>query len=253
MLGAYRQFRADPPSAALPADMNVLVTDFGLTCLPTHVLAVYSPADPQNLPVSASGRAGQMVYQGRPVTLFPVHAIVFIAHCGNLPRFPLIRPQLAPVDPGSPVRPAATAYRLPVVPFRVPMDYAFEPILYYLYTLDKESFLNTLISDPNQPRDYKVNAPYPSISPLRVEKSPEQTLPEVVDRILSLTNRDPDGIRRNMQMIGGVWRNAIGMSICDDNLWETVSLAWDACLAAMKILEAEWKMKQGSEGATMSA
>nr|GAT55417.1 predicted protein [Mycena chlorophos] len=108
------------PTTHLPGTIHLEATEAVSAYPPTHILAVYDDA------LLRTGR--------RPVSLVPVHDIVFAAHCS---RFPVL-PTSASTSTSSPI---------PVVPLRVPSLDTFSTLHAYLYTQDP-SVLRTALKTP---------------------------------------------------------------------------------------------------------
>ncbi|KZT64111.1 hypothetical protein DAEQUDRAFT_718573 [Daedalea quercina L-15889] len=226
--------RVNPPRPAFSAkEVNLLVTDAGLSCLPTHALAVHPPANPST--GSPSERANRLDCRGREVTVRPIHAVVLAAHCGRLPAdMPKSRPRPPPgkiIYAGGEI---ANGYRIPLVPFCVPEPEAFEPLVRYMYTHDTDELLNELVR-MKVPFDVSGNRTplYASNPSLRQGVAQNQRLNRIASECFAYHDGDVSQMYQQAMFIEGFRRNAVAVAMSDEDMWETLQLAWEAVVRAM--------------------
>ncbi|KAJ7216469.1 hypothetical protein GGX14DRAFT_604842 [Mycena pura] len=97
------------PKSSLPKEVQIFINAAVAAACPTHMLAVYG-----DVPFG----------QKRPVSLFPIHDLVFRTHCAALPALP---PSLSA---GS----SSAHATLPVISLRLPSPETFALLHAYLYT-----------------------------------------------------------------------------------------------------------------------
>jgi hypothetical protein len=175
----------DPCHDRLPRRLEVLVKDLSADT-PTHLFAVHSK------PITR-------------VTLYPVHALVFAAHCAHLPPIPHTN-SAAPTEDGKKIV-------LPVVPFCLPNPPTFLMLLDYLYTKRGNYLLAALL--PILPR-----GPKPSLTQL------SQTLAASypVHALLSFAAK-----------VHGLWSNVVVLGVFDKKLSQIIEVAWKVLLDALAI------------------
>ncbi|TFK73526.1 hypothetical protein BDN72DRAFT_761686 [Pluteus cervinus] len=124
MLAAAASVQVSHPKNALPKELEIVMNDMVAAACPTHMFAIHGPT----ASTSTAGGAPK-----RKVTLFPVHHIVFAAHCSNLPTMPVSAPH------GDKTR------TLPVVPLCLPSPDAFPLLQTYLYQKQPQALLASLV------------------------------------------------------------------------------------------------------------
>ncbi|CAK5273739.1 unnamed protein product [Mycena citricolor] len=122
LCAAVRAVETSVSRSSLPKEVRIPKNrDIEAAC-PTHMLAVHG---------------GSLRGQTCPVSLYPVHHIVFASHCAHMPSMP----------PPPSDDPSAAHVVLPVVPFKVPSPETFSALYAYLYT-KQVSALVTQLSPP---------------------------------------------------------------------------------------------------------
>ncbi|KAH9931518.1 uncharacterized protein B0H18DRAFT_952694 [Fomitopsis serialis] len=213
LMGVFEKCRVDPPRLAVRSEVNLIVTDTGLTCLPTHALAIHSPAEPST--GSPSDRANNLDGRGR--------------------EMPESRPRPPPnqiIFSGGEI---ANGYRIPLVTCCLPMPQAFEPLMRYLYTHDNDELLNALLPmkvpfDVSGDRS-PLYVPNPG---LRQGVGRKQRLNRVASECFAFYGGQISSMYQRAKFLEGFWRNAIAVAVSDDGMWETLQLAYEALVQAMK-------------------
>lgn len=240
-MGTYKHFQTQRPMAAIPNEATVLVSDYGLSCLPSHVFAVFDASDTEFISPSLGGLTSPMS-ASREVAYYPVHGIVFLAHCSKLPQFKKMKPRLLARVPGTPTQSATTKFSMPVVPLRVPSIKAFTPVLHYVYSLNTEDLLRSLVPGIGQPSPRPVpqmHEPFATIPSLRKDLPRQQRIAHIAKCTVEHFGWDLSPISACALRVEAVWRNAACLGVTDDNFWKTIGLAWEACLAALRLCETE--------------
>ncbi|KAJ6618711.1 hypothetical protein B0H10DRAFT_2176175 [Mycena sp. CBHHK59/15] len=129
MRAALQAVETSVSKSALPKELEILMNDIVAAACPTHMLAIYADA-----PLALG--------QKRHVSLFPMHDIVFAAHCARLPAFPASQPPSA-----------APRHTIPVVPLCIPSPETFPLLQSYLYTQQPTMLLTSL----QPPRDSETD------------------------------------------------------------------------------------------------
>ncbi|KZV87977.1 hypothetical protein EXIGLDRAFT_751933 [Exidia glandulosa HHB12029] len=226
------------PTSGLPQDIDVIVPQSeadSRTQLPTHMLAVHAKQ-----PKLHTSRSGQPQLK-RKVTLFPVHDLVLVAHCANLPTLPpsgsqlLSEPQpqeqpaaaAGAADEASETAPAAPiSLKLPVVPLCLPSPPTFPILQSYLYTKRADSLLARLLPHVPGTTPATSSEARPAITGDRVE-----TMRNLVD---SLSDRHaPSELLKFALTTHGLWSNVCVLGVHDDRLWRVLDLAWEVLMGAM--------------------
>ncbi|TFY67032.1 hypothetical protein EVJ58_g1890 [Rhodofomes roseus] len=234
LMGVSKKCRVDPPRLASGPEVNLIVTDAGLSCLPTHALAVHPPAEPSTW--SPSDRANRLNSRGREVIIMPIHAAILVANCGRLPSdMPESRPRPPPNQIIFSGGEMVNGYRIPLVSFCLPMPQAFELLVRYMYTRDKDALLNALV--PTQtPFDVSGDRTplYAADPALRQGVARKQRINRVASECVAYFNGQLSRMYEQARFIEGFWRNAVTVAMSDDGMWETLQLAWEALVQAMK-------------------
>lgn len=181
-----QQTSAKCPKGRLPREVEVVVND-NSGSPPTHVLAVYT---------QGTG------LQKQHISLYPIHALVLVATCANLPPLSYSKPAI-PEFPGSTVT-------LPVIPLSIPSPEMFAAVIHYLYTLRTDTLLRALL-------------PIPAHTTI---PSPEQLTRE-------LSTYPPGTLHPYMHRVHGLWMNVTALGIFDENLWRTMEAAWEVLHGAL--------------------
>ncbi|KZT28287.1 hypothetical protein NEOLEDRAFT_1058834 [Neolentinus lepideus HHB14362 ss-1] len=198
MLHTLNTMQPVPLSNVLPTELPVTIDD-AASDLPTHMFAVFgrqpfTPGPPKPLK--------------QKVTLYPVHDIIFAAHCAHLPK---LRPR--------------KAHALPVVPVCLPSPQTFPVLSSYLYTKRTDALLAALLPAPPA----SLTAP-----------DLDETVPDDFFQAQKVAYAHRVGasiparaLLKNAMVINGVWRNVCALGVFDDRLWTAMDFAWDAILTAL--------------------
>ncbi|EPS95664.1 hypothetical protein FOMPIDRAFT_1131983 [Fomitopsis schrenkii] len=235
-MGVAVKCRLRPPQlVAGQKEIDLVVTDAGLSCLPTHALVIHPPVDPFAPPPTGE-RTWMNLPHSRDISIMPIHAAILAANCGRLPdRWPNSRPQPPPsqiVFEGGEI---ANGYRVPLVPFCLPYPTAFEPLARYMYNHHKGMLYHSLVrmyeplsvnASNNHPRYYESDA-------LDKDYSPKKRLFIAARECVSRHGGHLPWIHEQMQFVEGFWKNVVALAVADDDLWEILQLAWEALVLAM--------------------
>jgi hypothetical protein len=196
---------ATPVKNTLPKELDVLIND--LSCdMPSHMLAVHS-----RLPQHTS-----QSHSPRQVTLFPIHHIVFAAHCASLPTLP---PNPTPAMPQT----TGTHITLPVVPLCIPHPETFPHLSAYLYTRRTSALIASLLpAGTSLPPTLTIDAP--DFNKTLRQFSKQLAMTYTVHALLG-----------HAVKINGLWRNVCALGVFDDGMWDALDVAWDAILLALAI------------------
>ncbi|OBZ76426.1 hypothetical protein A0H81_03128, partial [Grifola frondosa] len=157
----------------------------------------------------------------RRVTLFPIHHLVFAAHCARFPLLEISRVD-APTQPGSEIT-------LPVVPFCLPHPDSFGQLASFLYSRRGDLLLSQLLPSPpptGHPGIVVCMPPAPSTT--------ESTLNVEFARRLAGTFT-PHALFQYLMHVNGLWRNACALGVFEETLWAVIDVAWDILLNALNI------------------
>ncbi|EMD36791.1 hypothetical protein CERSUDRAFT_23972, partial [Gelatoporia subvermispora B] len=183
MLKVLPNVHATPARHVLPKELSVLVHDLA-SHAPTHMLAVYAPSQAPR----------------RTVTLFPVHDVIFAAHCAALPPLP-------PSNSAAPYN-----LTLPVVPLPLPHPASLPALSAFLYTQRADQLLAALL---------------PPLPPALARPAPAQYARALAE---TYTQR---ALAAHALRVTGAWRNACALGIHDDVFWRVLGAAWEVVLAAL--------------------
>ena len=219
-LGLYATLTLDPPNTPLPAALNVVMKDLGLSACSTHLFGVFAPAqNPSQNPME------------RPrlwVALFPTNAAIWAAHCARLPRLVPSPIPMKLVCEATDTQAAAMVCRLPVVPVQVPYPPKFYAVQVYIYTRKPEKFLAQLFIFPDI--DEKE---HPRIDAALRDRTAE---PLVVTLVKHYDVRTILCIARG---VWGAYSNMEALGMVDRPAWDAVLFAWDVIMQALERREAQ--------------
>jgi hypothetical protein len=176
---------ADPCRDRLPRRLEVLVKDLSADT-PTHLFAVHSKPTTR-------------------VSLYPVHALVFAAHCANLPPIPHTN-SAAPAEDGKKIV-------LPVVPLCLPNPPTFSMLLNYLYTKRGDHLLSVLLPIPARGQKPQLK---------QLSRTAATTF--TVQALLSYAAK-----------VHGLWCNVTALGVFDERLSQVIEVAWEVLLDALAI------------------
>ncbi|EPT01960.1 hypothetical protein FOMPIDRAFT_1048252 [Fomitopsis schrenkii] len=236
VMGVAAKCKLRPPHlVAGQNEVNLIVTDVGLSCLPTHALVIHPPVDPF-APLPTGEPTWMNLPHSRDISIVPIHAAILAANCGRLPdRWPQSRPQPPPSKILFEGGEIANGYRVPLVPFCLPYPKAFQPLAQYMYNHHKDELLNSLV---RMRVPLGVNASnYPPIyaeSPAMRKSIPRKArLYHVAYQCVVQVGANLPLIHEQMQLVEGFWKNLVALAVSDDGLWEVLQLAWEALVLAM--------------------
>ncbi|KAJ7120971.1 hypothetical protein C8R44DRAFT_705717 [Mycena epipterygia] len=122
MRAALKAVETSVPKGSLPKELEILMNDIVSAACPTHMFAVFGDA-----PLGFG--------QKRPVNLYPIHDLVFGAHCTTLPALPASQPTAS----------TSTSHAaIPVVPLRLPSPETFPLLHSHLYMQQPAALLAAL-------------------------------------------------------------------------------------------------------------
>ncbi|PFH53471.1 hypothetical protein AMATHDRAFT_54553 [Amanita thiersii Skay4041] len=194
--------RANSVKDSLPTELTIVVHDLS-AALPTHMLAVYGPLPKQN----PSAR--------RRVTLYPAHSLIFAAHCAKLPPF---SPVLLPAREAEGDVPQEVT--VPIQPLLLPSPQTYALLTAFLYTKRVDVLLRTLMP-PGCPL------------PLKLEDKSQTALQSFAARLAGTYT--PQMLLQQTMTVQGLWQNVCALGVFDDELWDTMDLAWKVLLTAISI------------------
>lgn len=208
---------AEPPRAIIPKTMEAILDSHVIAAVPTHFLAVYSSAPPTA--GDPTTRLSQNLKYRRAVLIYPVHAIVFAAHCSRLPSIPESIPELASIA-------CREMLTLPVIPLRVPRINQFPVVMQYLYSYDWRQLVVNLI--PLHPipdlreTDLLADDPQSPFMHIRTMRHATQLFHAVpLERFPIIKDR-----------IWGVYQNIVALGISDRRMWQVVCFCYDVASLA---------------------
>ncbi|KAI0372430.1 hypothetical protein BV20DRAFT_1050760 [Pilatotrama ljubarskyi] len=222
-LGMYRKLYVDPPKTGIPEGYNLLMTDAGLATCATHIFCVYTYAPPAT--GDPATRRHKSLQFRREVSIYPTHAAIWAAYCSRLPAI-LPKPAKLKVflDPRPGMR-KPSVLRLPMVPIAVPYPPMFFPIMLFVYTYRKSSFIQLLLPCD----DFKLPPDSPADPP------PEVTIPIYAQKLAE--SCDLLRLCQLAKNVHGAYRNMVALGVVEDRMWEALDYAWKTVLTAMDLVE----------------
>ncbi|KAF9011957.1 hypothetical protein BDQ17DRAFT_1504115 [Cyathus striatus] len=201
-----------PVTNALPKELAMTVQDLAMA--PTHMMAVHGGRRPSE----SQGKS--------KVTLFAVHSIILAAHCTKLPPFPP-----SPITSLSEQKDASgpSEIKIPVRSLCLPCPEQYANLVSFLYTKRTSILLNSLLPCPIPPNfeEDQVN----QLRPFARKVGDTFALPLLLTR---------------MRQVFGLWQNVCALGIFDDELWDTMDLAWDIYLHALAASTKQYDIVDGS-------
>lgn len=219
------------------SEFNLLVTDAGLSCLPTHALVIHPPSTPSTALPPAEPSWMNLPYT-RDMRIKPIHAAILAAHCGRLPEhWPESRPRPPPGQVVLKSGEIVNGYRIPVVPLCLPCPEAFDPLARYMYDHQKDHLLNALVRIKVTLKGAHEYPPIYFENPaLREGLDYKKRLYRVVTDCMGFHIGQLSKIHEQMQFVEGFWKNAVALAVSDDDMWEILQLAWEGLVLAVKWL-----------------
>ncbi|KAI0327512.1 hypothetical protein GY45DRAFT_1108850 [Cubamyces sp. BRFM 1775] len=222
VLGMYRRIYIDPPKPAFPHEYNLLVTDKGLANCTTHVFGICTYAPPGTFGPAARRRSCFRFL--REVCMYPTHGAIWAAYCSRLPTLPQKAPRIKVLVDARPGRPRASCLRLPVVPIAVPYPPMFFPIMMFVYTFRKSTFVNMLLaSEVLLSHEHEA------------DQAPERSIPQHARALAAKCD-----LRKLCQLaknVHGAYRNMVTLGVVEDRMWDALNFAWDTVISAMELVE----------------
>lgn len=170
---------------------------------PTHILAI-SPAKASS---SSSDHA----------MMFAVHALTLAAYCPRLPALPASHP--TPSANGN--------LTLPVLPLSLPSPAAFSVIHGYLYTHRLDAVMSAL--------GFPAAAPIQNLTHqavLNILQSPN-TLHQLSDLLCQHASGNLSKLMGLTVRVKDLWQDIVSLGIHENELWDTLDLAWEILLGAL--------------------
>ncbi|CCM05484.1 uncharacterized protein FIBRA_07705 [Fibroporia radiculosa] len=234
LMGAFKHFIVDPPKSLHDKELDVLVTDIGLTCVPTHVFAVFASAASQPDLNSPSERASHPGSEPRKVIFIPIHALPFVTACGNLPPMTKSDPKVSHPKEPLPSGQGGLVYRLPVVPLRLARMEGWDPLVVWLYSRNKEVLMRTLLPMPQLGPIPNHRLVYPTSQPAVPR---ELRIAQYAPAIIEACNNNSLEIWRWMVKTNCLYLNAMSLAIKDPELWEVMGIAWESIIGALNLIQ----------------
>jgi hypothetical protein len=174
---------------------------------PTHILAVSSAKS-----ASAS----------EPAMMFAVHALTLAVYCPRLPVLP----------PSHPTPSASGNLTLPVLPLSLPSPAAFAVIHGYLYTHRLDAVLTAL--------GFPASAPIQNLTHqavLTILQSPN-TLHQLSALLCQHASGNLAKLTGLTVRVKDLWQDVVSLGIHENELWDTLDLAWEILLGALNLAAA---------------
>ncbi|KAF8964763.1 hypothetical protein BDZ97DRAFT_1918722 [Flammula alnicola] len=204
LMQSLANVKVNPVKDRLPKELTVLAHDM-TAILPTHMLAVFGRPSP-----SSSGSVPSP--RPRKVTLFPVHSLVLLAHCANLPKPPSALP--VPLTGQQEVQ-------LPIWSLCLPSPLTYPQLSTYLYTKQIDHILKSFL---------------PCSPPSTLMQDPSQILAFATHLSATFTIQ---ALTKYALTVHGLWQNVCALGIFDDNLWDAMDVMWKSLLTALAIATGE--------------
>ncbi|KAJ8487949.1 hypothetical protein ONZ51_g3863 [Trametes cubensis] len=222
VLGMYRRIYIDPPKPAFPHEYNLLVTDKGLANCATHIFGIctYAPSGT----FGPDARRKKCFRFLREVCMYPTHGAIWAAYCSRLPTLPQKPARIKLLVDARPGRPRASCLRLPVVPLAIPYPPMFLPIMMFIYSFRKSTFVNMLLAS-------------------EVVLSPEHEGDPAAEKLIPQHARalaakcDMRKLCQLAKNVYGAYRNMVALGVVEDRMWEALNFAWETVIAAMELVE----------------
>ncbi|KAH9928012.1 uncharacterized protein BXZ73DRAFT_102519 [Epithele typhae] len=240
MLCMWGRLLVNPPKSTVPRRFTISLKDVALAQLPTHLFAIWGPASVSFLKKSLRYR--------RIVWLYPAHAVIWAAHCANLPA---MRPGALRTMLTTPPSPAdeetkteavegSNAYQLPVVPLQLPYPHrdAIEALEAYFYTRRTFPFLERMLGV------FDALGPAPPPKEEAARQAWIQNAQAICDafdsldhaKLLDVVTRfvgHIDTLLMLARTVRGVAQDMGVLGVVDARPWAAVAAAWRAVRAAM--------------------
>jgi len=172
---------------------------------PSHILAISSAKSSRSDP--------DYVY------VFAVHALVLTANCARLPALPPSNP--SPSESGH--------LTLPILPVTLPSPAAFHVILRYLYTHRFDGVMTAL--------GFPASSFQPNLTHQHVLATLQSR--DTVHSLAVLLCRHTSGnlvkLTALTAHVRDLWQDMVSLGIFDNELWDTLDLAWEVLLGALNL------------------
>ncbi|KAG8882761.1 hypothetical protein FRB97_007800 [Tulasnella sp. 331] len=166
---------------------------------PTHLICV-SPLN---------GTGGGVVY--------PVNALVLVAHCARLPTLPAS----ASLQPD-----VSNHLTMPVVPIRLPHPPSFAKLFDYLYTKHFGRLCASLCPIPTESL-----AAITELTTNAQARERGELLAKIVETIRD--TYEVAALLEKMKFIHGLWSNVCELGIAEEGIWKCMNLAWQVLMKAL--------------------
>ncbi|KAG8905540.1 hypothetical protein FRB99_008739 [Tulasnella sp. 403] len=143
--------------------------------------------------------------------LYPIHAVVFVAHCARFPKLP---------PPAAPSPDSSTSIVFPVASIRISHPESFPLLFDYLYTKQFTRFVSSLV--PLSPS---------AMPPQDDTLNPMQRLDKIVDALASTCTSA--ALLERLRFMHGLWTNVCQLGISEDGVWRVMNTAWSVLLKAL--------------------
>ncbi|KAG6826829.1 hypothetical protein H0H92_014247 [Tricholoma furcatifolium] len=188
------------PQSRLPPSLTVPIRAAS-SAYPTHVMAVNSSKAPSDTAM-----------------VFPIHALVISSQCAKLPVLP------SPAQQSHP-----HTVHLPVLPLSVPSPAAFAVLHSYLYDHNLATVLKALIPAPS---GFLQTLSHAAVRGA-LESGP--TLHQLSAYLCTSASGNISTLRTYSVHAKELWQTMCALGIFDEQLWDTLDLAWDVILGAFNL------------------
>ncbi|KAF8870942.1 hypothetical protein CPB85DRAFT_1226186 [Mucidula mucida] len=187
------------PVHLIPRALTVpLLKSSATASFPTHALAICAKDDP-----------------GQPALIFPIHCLVFSAHCSlTLP---------------SCYEPNESAIHLPIQRLELPSPRAFSILYEYMYTQRLDGVLKKLIP---LPPDFLSELSHTVVIEARGSKS---TIFRLGMHLYACESGSVAMIMTHASHVKDLWHDMVALRMYLFDLWDTLDLAWDIVLCALHL------------------
>ncbi|KAF8320078.1 hypothetical protein DL93DRAFT_2033619, partial [Clavulina sp. PMI_390] len=192
-----------PPLTTVPSHVTLRVRPDveGPLRLPTHVLAIK--------------HKGNSAF-----TLYPIHDVLFAAHCAHLPFF--YRPE-SPLEVE--VRgDGVMTITLPTVEYELPDPLLFRLLYIYLYKNNVAGLLQALMPPLNQTLIHHIV----SSTGMMATSAELEALALALAKTYTLQR-----LLQQVRVLHGFWQNVIMLGVADIGVWNAMDYAWSTTMRAL--------------------
>ncbi|KAF7361320.1 hypothetical protein MSAN_01164600 [Mycena sanguinolenta] len=171
-------------------------------CYPTHALAVSNgrPSGPNDM-----------------YLIFPVHALLFAAHCSKL----------QPLPPPAPC--GSASVHLPVLPLALPSAPAFAILHAFMYSKRLDAVLSALFPVP---ANFLRSLTHRTV---RATLQSGADLHHLSAHLCAASTANVQILMTHIAHVKELWQDMVALGIDDPALWDTVELAYEIVLGALNI------------------